>query len=308
MNVDVRAVTRRHRNGRGVGPVDVHLADGECVALMGPNGAGKTTLLRIVATADAAHSGDVLWYRHASLRRARQWIGYAPDTIVEEGTLTARQATHFWCSQWTPRENVEARVTDALRRFGLGDVADERVAGFSFGMRRRLGLAQAVAHEPPLLLLDEPTAGLDPEGVDALSSVLRDRAGRACTTLIASNDCAFVAATCDRVIFLDDGRVLRDAAPSTLLGEVGAGRRADLELGGVVDTRLLRGIAGVGAVERVDGVVSVELLDDAALIAVVAAADAPAGTLRAVRLHAPDLGDSFRHLTGRDLVPEREAR
>lgn len=305
-------VEHRFRNGRGVGPVSLTISAGERVALMGPNGAGKTTLLDVLATAARPRRGEMRWYGSTSPRAARRLIGTAPDTAVEEGGLTARQATFFWCCQWMPRASAGDLVEDALRRFGLAAVADDPVGSFSFGMRRRLALAQALVHRPRLALLDEPTAGLDPEGVRALDAALLGRTQRGQATVVASNDCDFVATSCTRVLFLDGGRVIHDAAPAALLAQAGSVRIAEIETRGRCSLDAVRSLEGVGEVHAVDGRVQVELLDDRALAAVVSRVEADAG-LVALRVHTPDLDDVFAALTGRGLgaaggAPARHAQ
>ena len=300
--IDVRDVRRRFRNARGVGPVDLRIESGERVVLMGPNGAGKTTLLRLLATVDRASQGEILWDGNASRTAARRFVGVAPDRAVEESALTGRQATHFWCSQWVGGQRAASLVEEALEIFGLLGVADEPVATYSFGMSRRLALTQALAHQPRLALLDEPTAGLDPEGVRALHDFIVTRARNGWVTVVASNDCGFAGAACDRVVFLHEGHVVRDASPATLLGELAPVRRAELKVFGDPDLAALAAIPGVGGVERHNGSISIELLTDTALGSVVAVADAPGGRMRALTLHTPDLSDCFRSLTGHELI------
>ena len=297
-------VERRFRNGRGVGPITVRVESGERVALMGPNGAGKTTLLDVLATAARPRAGSVLWYGMTSPHRARRLIGTAPDVVAEDGALTARQSTYFWCRQWMPRDIASGLVDDALRQFGLGAVADDPVASFSFGMRRRLALSQALVHRPRLALLDEPTAGLDPDGVDTLTRAMRSRTERGDATIVASNDCDFVAAACDRVVFLDAGLLLTDATPRALLASVGSSRVAELELRDRSRVDELRGIPGVAGVAESNGVVRVEMPDERALPAIVNTADGDGGGLVSLRLHTPDLADVFRSITGRALDGE----
>ena len=297
-------VERRFRNGRGVGPITVRVQSGERLALMGPNGAGKTTLLDVLATAARPRAGRVLWYGTSSPHRARRFIGTAPDVVTEDGALTARQSTYFWCRQWTPRETAPGLVDDALRQFGLAAVADDPVASFSFGMRRRLALAQALVHRPRLALLDEPTAGLDPEGVEALTRAMRNRAERGDATIVASNDCDFVAAACERVVFIDAGLLLADATPKALLATVGSTRVAELELTDQGRVDELRRIPGVAGVDASNGVVRVEMRDERALPAIVSAADGDRGGLTSLRLLVPDLADVFRTITGRPLDGE----
>jgi ABC-2 type transport system ATP-binding protein len=299
--LQLRGVELRHRNGRGVGPCDLTVEAGQRVALMGPNGAGKSTLIRLLATADRPRGGRISWCGAPQARRARRLLGYAPDVVIETETLTGRQAAYFWCSQWLRGAALRRRnVNASLWAFDLGAVADEPIARYSFGMRRRLALVQAFAHDPEIALLDEPTAGLDPEGTAGLDAVMRERSFRGRTTVVATNDCHFAAGV-DRVVFLHDGRIVRDASPSQLLEETRLGRRAYLEISGEPDLHALRGVQGVGAVMRDNGTVRVELLEGTSVVPLIAVADSPGGRLRAVKLRDPDLGDSFRMLTGVDL-------
>jgi len=304
--VEARGVELRHRGGRGVGPVDLDVAAGEVVALMGPNGAGKTTLLRLLATLGRPDRGTLRWFGGVGEAQARSGLGLSLDAAVEEETLSGLQAAHFWCRQWVRDPALAAALCEeALQRFGLWEVRDEPVGAYSFGMRRRLALVEALAHEPRLALLDEPTAGLDPGGVQALVEELRRRGGMGRATVVASNDANFCAAAAHRVAFLVDGRMVRCAPPGELLAAVGAARVAELRVASRVDADALRRIANVERVDVADdGAVVVRYRDPAALPRIVAAADFPGGRLRAMSLHEPDLGDAFRELTGAVLHVE----
>jgi ABC-2 type transport system ATP-binding protein len=298
--VEADAVERRFPGGRGVGPVSLRVDAGETFALMGHNGAGKTTLLRILATVDRPQRGEVRWNGERSPGAVRRSLGLALDGVDEDPCLTGRQAAHFWCRRWVgDRARARHLVDAALERFGLTAVAGEPVGGYSFGMLRRLGLVEALAHEPALAFLDEPTAGLDPLGVDALREELRrrDLAGR--TTLVASNDCGFVEAACGRVAFLAGGSVARCAAPRTLLGDTEAARVAELTTARplAAEAALLPGVVDAVAIE---GGLRVRFTDPAALPALVTLADVGGG-LRSLRVRRADLGDSFAALTGRAL-------
>lgn len=294
-------VVRRYRNGRGVGPVDLEVRAGEVVALMGRNGCGKTTLLRVLAGLLRPQQGSTAAHGGAWRRR----IGFAPDDPVEEGALTPRQSTFFWCRQWIddPRR-AESLTASALDGVGLGERADEPVAGLSYGQRRRLGLAQALAHRPDVALLDEPTSGLDPDGVDMLTTLLRDRAGESLTTVLASSDCTFVERVATRVVFLDEGLVVRDAPLRELLESLPPGRLVELRLPGPLPAALPAGMRAVGAR---DGWQRVELDSDAELPRLIELADALPGGVLAVRLRAHDLRDCFREVTGHELDASGEA-
>jgi ABC-2 type transport system ATP-binding protein len=234
--ISARGVERRYRGGRGVGPVDLRVAGGEVVVLMGPNGAGKTTLLRVLATVDRPQRGSVAWYGAADVAAARRSLGLSLDSTVEEATLSGLQSAHFWCRQWVGDAGVALQLCeDTLRRFGLWEMRNEPVGAYSYGMRRRLALVEALAHRPRLALLDEPTAGLDPTGVQALLAELRARSLAGAATVVASNDPNFSAAAADRVAFLMRGALVRCGTPAELLAAVGAARVAELRFadGGV---------------------------------------------------------------------------
>ncbi|MBJ7595340.1 MAG: ABC transporter ATP-binding protein [Candidatus Dormibacteraeota bacterium] len=299
--VEARGLVRRYRNGRGVGPIDLDVSAGETVALMGRNGCGKTTLLRVLATVSRPQRGQVRW-GGKSATAARAQLGLALDGALEDGGLTGRQATHFWCSQWvSDAREVAARTDAVLQQLTLSTAADDRVATYSYGMRRRLALAAALGHQPALALLDEPTAGLDPEGSAQLELLISERAARGYSTVVASNDARFVEAVADRVAFLDDGLLVRCASPSELLADLPRGRVAELVVDGSCDLSALRVLPGVLDVTRDGAVVVARFEGERTIAALVAAADAPGGRLRELRLRRPDLSDRFHDLTGHPL-------
>jgi ABC-2 type transport system ATP-binding protein len=299
--ISARGVLRRYRNRRGVGPVDIDVSAGETMALMGRNGCGKTTLLRVLATVSRPQQGEVQWFG-GDAESARRHIGLALDGALEDGGLSGRQATHFWCAQWIAApDEVRARTDSMLASLGIAGVADDAVATYSFGMRRRLALAAALVHGPALALLDEPTAGLDPDGCGQLAALVAQRSAHGQSTVIASNDPGFVETVGDRVTFLDEGEVVRCARPQDLLAALPAGRVAELVIDGGGNRSALREVPGVTAVTFDGPSVTVRLQGDRAIAALVAAADAPGGRLNELRLRRPDLGDCFRELTGRPL-------
>jgi ABC-type multidrug transport system ATPase subunit len=341
-SVVVNGAIRRYPGGRSVGPIDIDVCAGEVLALMGSNGAGKSTLLRLLATADRTDGGRVSWWGDPSPRRARRRMGYAADEPVEETTLSPRQATYFWCRQWVRDPDLARRLTsETLAGLGLDDRADEPVGTLSYGLRRRLALAQALAHQPALALFDEPSAGLDPDGAAVVTAALRARAAAGLTTVVASNDPEFVAGVADRVAMLHQGRCLRVAPLPELLAEVPRRRIVELRVGaaapgrsgahvapgtgstmvgGAVDDRgpgwaqraltlavseRLASLSGVVVLSAADGLVVAELEEDAALAPLVAAADSVGSGVRSLEVRRPDLRECFHALVGREAGGEQ---
>jgi ABC-type multidrug transport system ATPase subunit len=236
-------------------------------------------------------------------------MGYAADEPVEESTLSPRQSTYFWCRQWVADPGLARRLTaETLADLGLGDRADEPVGTLSYGLRRRLALAQALAHRPALALFDEPSAGLDPDGVAVVTAALRARAEAGQSSVVASNDPEFVAGLADRVAMLHQGRCLRVAPLQELLAEVPRRRIVELRVGEdgtqaaltVVVAERVASLSGVRLVSAAEGLVIAELEEDAALSHLVAAADSIGSGVRSVEVRRPDLRECFHALVGRD--------
>jgi ABC-2 type transport system ATP-binding protein len=308
-SVVVSGAVRRYPGGRSVGPIDIDVRAGEILALMGSNGAGKSTLLRLIASADRPDSGRVTWWGDPRPRRARRRMGYAADEPVEESTLSPRQSTYFWCRQWVADPRLARRLTaETLADLGLGDRADEPVGTLSYGLRRRLALAQALAHRPALALFDEPSAGLDPDGVAVVTAALRARAEAGESSVVASNDPELVAGLADRVAMLHQGRCLRVAPLQELLAEVPRRRIVELRVGEdaaqtpltVAVAERVASLSGVRLVSASDGLVVAELEEDAALSHLVAAADSIGSGVRSLEVRRPDLRECFHALVGRD--------
>lgn len=216
--------------GRTTALVDVHLTLAPGITgLLGPNGAGKTTLLRILATALAADTGQVRVLgadpSSPSGRVAvRRRLGYVPQETGFPRGFTAFGFVDYLAilKEWSDRPARHAEVRRVIDLTGLSDVATKRITALSGGQRRRVVLAQAMLGQPDLLVLDEPTAGLDPAQRGRLRDVL-GRAGETATVLISTHQTEDVAALCERVIVLDAGRVLFDGPVPELVG-LAAGR------------------------------------------------------------------------------------
>jgi len=208
--------------------VDLTLAPG-ITGLLGPNGAGKTTMLRILATALAADTGSVRIHGEDPTTpdgrvAVRRRLGYVPQETGFPRGFTAFAFIDYLAilKEWTDQPARHDEVRRVIDLVGLTDVAPKRVSSLSGGQRRRVVLAQAMIGRPDLLVLDEPTAGLDPAQRGRLRDVL-GRAGESATVVISTHQTEDVAALCERVVVLDGGRVLFDGPVAEMVGQA-AGR------------------------------------------------------------------------------------
>ncbi|MGA9775978.1 MAG: ABC transporter ATP-binding protein, partial [Candidatus Dormiibacterota bacterium] len=196
------AVSRRYRNGRGVGPVSLRVEGGEVLALVGPNGSGKTTLVRCLGTRSPRQSGELLWFGKPDPRSARGRLGVVFDATAHVDELSGEENLQFFA-----RVRGGARTQPLLRDAELTEVAGEPISSYSYGMRRRLLLAEALLGDPELLILDEPTLGLDVVGRRWLADTLAERRRRGLVAVVSTNDTEFVEAVATRVGFLIEGRL-----------------------------------------------------------------------------------------------------
>jgi ABC-2 type transport system ATP-binding protein len=226
--LELRHVTRRFGEVTAVDALDLEVQRGEVVGLLGHNGAGKTTTVRLLAGLLAADAGHV---RVAGMdpttegAQVRQRLGVLPSQPVVDARLTARQNLRFAAELFGLRtDDLDARIDVTLADFDLDGRGDERVSGFSTGMRQRLSLARVLLSDPDTLLLDEPTAALDPVAARQVRrrlSALAQEEHR--TVVLCTHDLAEAEQLCDRVVVLEHGRVVLEGSPAELAAAHGVG-------------------------------------------------------------------------------------
>jgi len=222
---EIAATDLRVRAGRrmAVDGVDLSLATG-VHGLLGPNGAGKTTLIRALATVLRPASGELDLLGGADVREVRRRLGYLPQEFGFYRRFTVREFVEYmaWLKEM-PKVDIPGAVQRAIERAGLTDRADSKLKTLSGGMVRRAGIAQAIVNDPAILLLDEPTAGLDPAQRMQFRQLLRDLTEDTCV-VVSTHLVEDVAAACSDVILLDNGRVVFQGAATELAA---AGTAAD---------------------------------------------------------------------------------
>ncbi len=229
--LELRAVAKRYRGAEGrevvaVDGVSFTVRPGEVVALLGPNGAGKTTAMQIALGLLEPDAGEALLFGLPPERlEVRARIGFAPDAPVFPRQLTGYQVLELHAALLgIPSAKAALRVREVIDQLGFTESAGRPCGVYSKGQGQRLGLAQALLGEPELLLLDEPSAGLDPSGVAALRALLLKLKERKVAVLLNSHLLSEVERVCDTVLFMRGGRLLRQQAVQ------GEARLAELKL------------------------------------------------------------------------------
>jgi ABC-2 type transport system ATP-binding protein len=223
--VRLDGVTRRFGRTVAIDGVTFDVRPGEVLGLLGPNGAGKTTTMRVLTgylrpTSGRVTLGDVDPARDPVA--AKRLVGYVPEAGALYRDMRVDRLLRFWASlRDVPRADRPARVERVIRSAGLNGVEDRLVGALSRGYRQRVALAQALVHDPPVLVLDEPTTGLDPEQVVETRALIA-RLARTRTVLLSSHLLGEVAQLCRRVVVLDRGRVLAVEAVDALTGRTGS--------------------------------------------------------------------------------------
>ncbi|MFC5648701.1 ATP-binding cassette domain-containing protein [Paenibacillus solisilvae] len=203
----VQGLTKIFGAAKAVDDISFTIGEGRCVALLGPNGAGKTTTIRMLTGLLAADSGQMHVQSLAPGADRRQIIGYLPQTPVFYGWMTGREyLIHASRLCGLSRKEAASRSTEWLERVGIIEAANRRVAGYSGGMKQRLGLAQALIHRPRLLILDEPVSALDPIGRREVMGLLRDLK-RETTVLFSTHVLHDAEELCDDVLIMREGRI-----------------------------------------------------------------------------------------------------
>ena len=241
--VELVGVTRRFPVGLGLRrrevlhDVDLRVERAATLGLVGPNGSGKSTLLRLIAGIDRASAGRVAVFGESPLASGvRARLSYLPEESPFPGELTGLSVMALLGSlAGLPRKQTRARAERLLERVGLARYARTRLRSYSRGMTRRFGLAQVFLSDPELILLDEPTAGLDATGFGVLEELVGEARSRGATTVLASHLLSDVHAHCDRLAILIAGRVVAAGTPADLLGAEG---RAQIELEGLDEAAL----------------------------------------------------------------------
>jgi ABC-2 type transport system ATP-binding protein len=301
----VTGASKRFGATQALDGADLALRKGEWLALLGPNGAGKTTLVRAVAGRVRLDDGEIVLLGRQLDRRAkdhaiRRALGIVPQDIAIYPALTARENLEaFGRLNGVPSSDLGRRVDQALEWTGLTDRSNDLTKRFSGGMKRRLNIACGVLHEPEVVLLDEPTVGVDPQSRQRIWEMLEELRNNGASLLLTTHQLDEAQEVSDRIVIIDHGKVIADGTFHELLTRtIGTQRRVIFHLHEQVPDALLER----GFMSR-DGLIIERSVDQVA-------ADVPrllteieqaGGRIDDMHVEAPTLQAVFIHLTGREL-------
>jgi len=209
--IEIRELVFEYPGHRALAGISLNIIKGSITALVGPNGAGKTTLLRCVAALETPYSGCVTIEgldTRQSPRAIHAGLGYLPDFFGLYDALSVRRCLHYAArAHGIASGAVAGAVQTAAARVGLSDRMEQAAGALSRGLRQRLAIAQTIVHQPKVLLLDEPAAGLDPQARRDLSNLLRALRDSGMTLVVSSHILAELEDYCDRMVIVDQGRI-----------------------------------------------------------------------------------------------------
>ncbi len=279
---------------------------GERLVAMGPNGSGKSTLLSLISTALPSRPGQLLLFgesHRAVPREVRRRLGVMQDEPVHVDALTGLEnAALFGELYGLGQDEANAALAPLFTAFGLEHVRDVPVAEYSYGMRRKLLLVEALAHQPELLVLDEPALALDPPSQSALVSILEERSRAGACTLVATNEPALAQRLATRVVFLSEGEIVAQGSTAELLEELRGATRIEFQLSGETPSEIKLDGTGQVEVTVLPGRIVAESHSGVGVLPRLTEAILGTGCqIKSVEVREPDLADVFTRLTGLDM-------
>lgn len=301
--VEARGLVKSYGSFRAVDGVSFTVRDGECFGILGPNGAGKSTTIKMISCVSPPTAGELLVAGmdvRKKARQVKQILGIVPQDDNLDPDLSVRQNLLVYARYYgISKRDALAGVEESLQLFQLAEKANARVDDLSGGMKRRLVIARALVHNPQIVVLDEPTTGLDPQARHLVWQKLRLLKNRGVTMLLTTHYMDEAAHLCDRLIIVHRGRILTEGAPRALISEFAGDQVLELRMTPEERVPLLAEIQGAPdvAIEEVEDIVYVF----GAPVAIQQVAEHVNDPAKAF-LRPGNLEDVFLRLTGRGLL------
>ncbi len=306
--LECRNLEKSFGDRRAVNHVSFAIDAEETYGLLGPNGAGKTTTISMLCGILDRDGGEVLVAGQPLTTRSvepKGAIGFVPQDLAIYPDLTAKENLEFFGRLYDVRgDALSSRVGEVLEVIALTDRADDQTKEFSGGMKRRLNIGIGLLHKPKLLVLDEPTVGVDPQSRNAILDAVEHLSGEGMAVLYTTHYMEEAERLCDRVGVIDEGEIKAEGTRRELVKIVGSNDKITLVATGntLAAAEAVRTVPGVIDASAADGSIEVIAGDASASLADIMGATAAAGAqVKAVTVDEPDLESVFLHLTGKAL-------
>ncbi len=219
MDIVVEHLTKSFGPQKAVDDISFEVKTGEILGFLGPNGAGKTTTMQAITCFMAPNKGDVKVGGHSindDPEKVKKHIGYLPENNPLYGEMPVIDYLHFVAElQGIPRDQIKSKIREMIASCGIEGEKHKKIGELSKGYQQRVGLAQALIHDPEVLILDEPTTGLDPNQIIEIRELIK-KLGKEKTVILSSHILAEVEATCDRILIINNGKIVADGTADTL--------------------------------------------------------------------------------------------
>lgn len=214
----INKITKHYDEIKALNEVSLSIPKGSCYGLVGPNGAGKSTLIKILASIIHDYKGEALIDENILNRKLKEKIGYIPQDICLEEDISADGNLYFFGKLYGLKgKQLQRRAQEVTDLVGLSERSKDKISTFSGGMKRRLNIGCALMHEPELIIMDEPTVGIDPQSRRYIFQMIEELKNKGCTIIYASHYMEEIEKLCDHVAFIDKGEVIENGTISGLL-------------------------------------------------------------------------------------------
>lgn len=306
--LEAEGLVKRFDELLAVDGVSLTIREGETLGLLGPNGAGKTTTISMIGGLLEPDQGTVVVDGTSITTgspRGREAIGLVPQDLAIYPDLTGEENLAFFGRLYgMDREQIESRVSEVLEVVGLTDRKDDATKEYSGGMKRRLNIGIGLLHRPQLLILDEPTVGVDPQSRNAILESVESLSGEGMAVLYTTHYMEEAERLCDRVAIIDEGEVQAEGTRRELVALVGEKDRVTIQASGDLESAVgrLSGVEGVTEASAADGAIHVLATNASSnLPRILALVSANGAGITGVEVEEPNLEAVFLHLTGKAL-------
>lgn len=306
MNIlEIKNLRKKFKDVQALDGIEISIEKGDIHGILGPNGAGKSTTMNCILGLIKPESGEIKFEGGYDLKAWKQNIGYVPQDLALYEELSAEENVSFFCSLYKLK-NIREKVDNALKFVGLSDVRKKKVSEFSGGMKRRLNLACGIVHEPKLIIMDEPTVGIDPQSRNKIMENVKKLNESGATIIYTTHYMPEVEEICNKITIVDHGKVITSGTKHDIQAKLGNDSITTITFaeGESVEAfaARIKSYDFVASVRSEKNEVAVRYNSDSNFIEVLIKEAVSAGlTIKNIKTEEPSLEDIFLILTGKEL-------